>query len=346
VPDAPDEVDLDADADAGAGAGPERGPDPTAPAAGGWATTWPERTPAWMRGPAGALAAAILAAVLAAGLAVHHLRAVATADLAAQQAVAALQVGPVDLDWQGPRGPRGEEVRVMPVRGRVRLLNGGDEPLVVTVLGTSVADARLLGGPGPVRLAAGSGAVVDLEWEADCSALPAPPPFGGPLPGRAARADWVEVAVEGRGEWRRERRLLPSSAGVDLASQLGWMCDPWSAGGASAQLALLDDERLEVRVTNAGAAPVTVDLEETQGLTATSDVELPLTVPSQEQAVLRVALSVECARVAQPPAEPHADAVDVVAVLQEDDGSRSTRGVADPAVMIHWVARQVALACG
>jgi len=330
-------TDLVEDLDAAPGPAPHGGS--AAPAGapgppGRRAPSWPEGTPAWVRSPLGAGAAALLAAALVGGAGVQQVRARAAADLAQQRDLALVQVGTPEVSFSGSEPPAGEQFEV-PLT--VAVVNGGERSVEVSVLGLSTEHVEVVGAPQPVEVAPGSSSTATLEARIDCATVPAPSQV---FPGDRGPS-WVDVALVADGTRHEERRLAQSRTGERLEDALPWLCDPrYYGGGASASVIPQDDERLLVLVSASGREPTQVDVRADPVLGLSSDVELPVDVPVGESVPVTVALSPDCARAGDGSGYP----LEVLEVV--DDPGSSYGSIADAMTTSAWVARQVALACG
>jgi len=338
--DADDLVDLDA---------PDRAPDAPAPApapareraAARALGAWPERVPAWARGPAAVVVAVLLAAGAGAAAGSAH-REARDERTAVEQA---LTVGQAFVAGQGPQS---DQLRA---ELRLALANHGQQAVVVRLQGLTTPHQGTTTPPEEVRVAAGAVVAAPLEVAVDCSAFrrtseasaASEPAAGSTAVLASVRADGDGARAGGAVDVRLpvldgiarllDEQLAASCGGTPLLQpQTGWL---WK-----------DDGALRVTTTvPALGSPVQLVLDGSEGLGATADPPLPRPLGPGETAVLDLRVDPDCDVVG----DGSLSWLDLQA--RDSQGGtiplgRSSSG-ADPVSGVQpWLARQVALACG
>ncbi|MBF5081468.1 hypothetical protein [Quadrisphaera sp. INWT6] len=346
--DADDSVDLD-DLDAPADDADDTtdaaaaGPRETATARGRGAArvlgAWPERVPAWARGPAAVVVVALLAGGAGALAGSAH-REARDERTAVEQA---LTVGQAFVAGQGLRsGQLRAELRLV-------LVNHGEQAVAVRLQGLTTPHQGTTTPPDEVQVAAGEVVAAPLEVAVDCSAVGLAPDTaaagptavlasvrpGGDGTGGTGAAGAVDVRLPVLAGIARalEEQIAGECGGTALLEpQTGWL---WKDDGAL---------RVTTTVPALGSA-VQLVLDGSDGLGATADPPLPRSLGPGETAVTDLRVDPDCDVVG----DGSLSWLDLQA--RDAQGGTTTlgrsSGGSDPVSGVQpWLARQVALACG
>jgi hypothetical protein len=308
---------------------------------------WPAGTPAWARGPVGALAAAVVAAVVAGAVTGSHVRAADAERRDVQAALLSLQVGTVTAS-PGARPPSGGRVSVEVV---VPLVNHGPRPVAASVVGLSTPGQRAAHASTAVRIGPGTAVGVPLALTADCARIadPAASPDADGLPGRPPPS--VAVRLDLPGGARSLRVPMLPEVSRTLEAHLFAACRPVQAARTTTTWTYTSDGHARISVQDedpAGAAPLLLDLQQTPGLATTSHPALPVSVAPGRSVQVDLSVDPDCALVR----DGYTSEVHLVQV--DEDGAVVTDlsgGTYDPTTGVvtgttAWLARQVALRCG
>ena len=296
--------------------------------------SWPEGTPAWVRSPLGALAAALVTALVVGGAGVQQVRVRAEADLARQHDLSLVQVGAPMIAFDGSRLPSADRAETTV---QVDVTNGGAQAASVSVVGLSAEHVELAGPVVPVELDAGESRTLLLDVVVDCTRVPAPARTSTAVD---ASPQWVEVALDTGGQRQVERRLLQASSPGQLAEMLSWTCHPSWGGTSTADLSPQEDGRLRVVVTSSTDVATRVGVLTDPVLGLRSDVALPVDLPAGGSVTLHLSLAPDCTGAAGGLGR------DVQVTEEHDQDANSVSILSDSTTTAAWVARQVTLACG
>lgn len=307
---------------------------------------WPERVPAWARGPAAAVVVVILAAGAGAAAGSAH-REARDERTSLEQA---LTVGYAFL--------AGRDLQSGQLRAEVRLAlaNHGDAAVAVRLQGLTTPHQGTTAPPEEVLLAAGGVASAPLQVVVDCDAFRGAAAAGGG-PSRVTAVDGVpptEVLASvraGTGSGSAADAVdvrLPVLEGLARAldEQLAASCGGAPLLEPSTGWLWKDDGALRVTTTvPALGSPVQLVLDGSDGLGASADPPLPLPLGPGETAVVDLRVAPDCDVVG----DGSLSWLDLQARDPEGGALPLGRpsGTGDPVSGVQpWLARQVALACG
>lgn len=363
-----DAVDLDgagaADGPVGAGgaAGPS-GAHPPAPGAGAppggpglreRLARWPDAAPGWVRGPGALLLAAVLTAALVGGLVTHQSRARVAEQVAARTAVLSLSVGALEVQELYRNGGRSST----PDDGQgrlelaVNLVNRGEEPLGVDVVGLSTPEPLSTGDTEPVQLDAGATQVLVVPVQVDCA--DAAPVYGSGVVEMEDRPqEWLDAVVTrgeagavGAGAGQPARLPIVQMWG-SLTDQLAFACETQGVQAVYAEpRELLADGSLVLTASNGSEQPMTLIPQDAPGVSLVSDPPFPVLVPPGQDVELTVGAAVDCVRAGSVLDLAHR--VDLL--VSADDGNPTVDDGGYPATdttaLAGWLAGRVTAACG
>jgi hypothetical protein len=304
---------------AGDGGGPANATAPAGPA--GRLLRWPQGTPGWVRGPAGAAVAA------AAGLVLGGLVATsATEQRERTQAFSEVRLlAGLVTSSRGDASPAEDGGVVVPLD--LVVINAGRSRVQVTGLDVSAGGDDLTlqeqGGVDPGRTAR-----LPVEGRPDCGGGPA-----GDLVLSVTAADGTRSRVVpedlGRGAALRPLQVRDACARATARSPV----EVW-------RVVARPDGRLTVQLRNVVDRPVEVGVRAPTGTRVVAEQGLPVVLNEGRSAFLDLTLEVDrCTSVAQ-----RADAGEQVQLVVDGDPGVAA-GLLDPYEVTGWVARQVALTC-